>query len=1158
MHITRLRISGFKTFVEPVEVPIHPGLTGIVGPNGCGKSNLVEALRWVMGENAQKAMRAASMDEVIFAGSSRRPARNQAEVILTAQNSDRKAPAAFNNEEVLEISRKILRESGSSYSINGREVRARDVQVLFADAATGARSAALVRQGQIGEIIAARPQARRRILEDAAGIAGLHSRRDEAELRLKGGEDNLARIEDIIHEISSQTESLRRQSRQATRYRDFSTDIHRCEALLLLTGAIQARQELEDARRIDAETQDVVASITREQAQAATGQALAAQTLTTQREEEIRQAAALQRLIQTQAGLEAEERRSREAILLLEKRLGETCHDQANHDSQNREGETLLVRLGDERKQILAGEAARETLLHQATQALEETRALLKTREDTLLSCQTQQAEAKARRTALEQQLLAQQARLAQARRSVDEAHNEEARAQDQAPDTNRTAHENALQDALRCQDETEQAMQALRTKLATLRTAEQQARPILQQAEKAAQKLETEAATLARLFLPDPARKTTSPLFDSLEIQPGFEAVLAALLGEEGEAPLETQSLTYSEGLRFWRSLPEHESVPGPPLGALSLAECVKAPPALSRLLSHAFLVNDSEGDALQASLAPGQVLVSREGALWRWDGYGHRKEAPSAALQRLREKNRLAALAEEASTARAVAVGKAQAMQEIEQALKTALAEETRLADAVYLLRRRIQEQQQALLDSERRDTAHIARLAALKAQYERAIRDVEEAEHDLNEANTAFIGSPAPEAFESMVLEARTAQETARIAAQTGQTVLHQASQEIALHRTRLEGINRESLLWQERLAKAATIQEDLARRRIQIEQELVQMRARPEDLQTRRHGLARAIETATKTRNQAADALSLAETTLREAHRCATIAMDTLLHARENRAAAAVRLEAASLRFDTFVQASFERFQTGIEGLRQITGLGSDTPPPPLTKLDADLTRLKAERERLGAVNLRAQEELDTIEAKASALEKERDDLIEAIRRLRQAISHLNREGRERLLAAFEIVNGHFKTLFTGLFSGGEAELTLIDSEDPLEAGLDILARPPGKKPQTMTLLSGGEQALTAIALIFAVFLTNPSPICVLDEVDAPLDDANVERYCDLLDEMARRTKTRFLVITHNPITMARMNRLIGITMAERGVSQLVSVTLTEAEALREAV
>ncbi|MBY0298769.1 MAG: chromosome segregation protein SMC, partial [Methylobacterium sp.] len=283
-----------------------------------------------------------------------------------------------------------------------------------------------------------------------------------------------------------------------------------------------------------------------------------------------------------------------------------------------------------------------------------------------------------------------------------------------------------------------------------------------------------------------------------------------------------------------------------------------------------------------------------------------------------------------------------------------------------------------------------------------------------------------------------------------------------------------------------------------------------------------------------------------------------ALDALASAREGRAAAAAGHEALVRRLAEIARSIQDTLDTTPEGLFGLAGVAPGDALPEATGIEAHLAGLKADRERLGAVNLRAEAELAEAEGRRDDLGRERDDLIEAIRRLRGGIASLNREGRERLLAAFAAVNGHFERLFTTLFGGGTAELTLVDSDDPLEAGLEILARPPGKKPQTMTLLSGGEQALTATALIFAVFLTNPSPVCVLDEVDAPLDDANVERYCDLLDAMARDTDTRFLVITHNPITMARMNRLFGVTMAERGVSQLVSVDLATAESLREAV
>ena len=322
--------------------------------------------------------------------------------------------------------------------------------------------------------------------------------------------------------------------------------------------------------------------------------------------------------------------------------------------------------------------------------------------------------------------------------------------------------------------------------------------------------------------------------------------------------------------------------------------------------------------------------------------------------------------------------------------------------------------------------------------------------------------------------------------------------------------------------------------------------------------KRRALMQEIDQAEEARKAASDRRASAETGLNESDRLARHALDAMAQAREARARTEARVEALIARRDQFVRTIQNDLECTPAGLPALAGITHDSELPDVSVVEKLLDELKSDRERLGAVNLRAEEELAEIDQRRASMTAERDDLTEAIRKLRMAITSLNKEGRERLVAAFEVVNGHFKELFTLLFGGGTAELQLVESDDPLEAGLEILARPPGKKPQTMTLLSGGEQALTAMSLIFAVFLTNPSPICVLDEVDAPLDDSNVERFCDLLEEMRKKTDTRFVTITHNPITMARMDRLFGVTMAERGVSQLVSVDLQEAERFLEAV
>jgi chromosome segregation protein len=352
MKFDRLRIVGFKSFCEPTDFVFEAGLTGIVGPNGCGKSNLVEALRWVMGENSYKNMRASGMDDVIFSGSGGRPARNTAEVGLVLDNSARTAPAAFNDSEILEVTRRIEREAGSTYRVNGKEVRARDVQLLFADASTGSRSPAMVRQGQIGEIISAKPQQRRRILEEAAGISGLHSRRHEAELRLKAAEENLNRLEDIIKQIDSQSESLKRQARQASRYKTLAADIRRQEALVYYIGHKQLTMDLQESeRKLEADTLEV-AERTRQQAEAARLQAIAAYGLPGLRDEEAKAGAVLQRLIMAREQLDGEEKRAADRASELERRIAQLTRDLARETALIEDAASVLAKLDSEAEDL--------------------------------------------------------------------------------------------------------------------------------------------------------------------------------------------------------------------------------------------------------------------------------------------------------------------------------------------------------------------------------------------------------------------------------------------------------------------------------------------------------------------------------------------------------------------------------------------------------------------------------------------------------------------------------------------------------------------------------------------------------------------------------------------------------------------------------------
>jgi len=1150
MKLTRLRIAGFKTFVEPTDFLIEPGLTGVVGPNGCGKSNLVEALRWVMGENSHKNMRATGMDDVIFSGSGSRPARNWAEVMLTIDNAERTAPAAFNDADILEISRKIEREEGSTYRVNGKEVRARDVQILFADAATGARSPALVRQGQISEIISAKPQARRRILEDAAGIAGLHARRHEAELRLKAAEDNLVRVEDVIRELESQIESLKRQGRQASRYKNLSAEIRRLEALLYAISFAEAREQAASAERQVAEDLKAVADATEEQTRAATAQAVAAHALPALRQEEAAAAAALQRLTHARNELESEERRSKERVTELERHIGDLNRDIAREAAQRTDAEATIERLQAEAAEIALTTDGADDARAEAEERLHAAEAELHEAEASLSALQAQTSDLNARRAALERAVREEMERAARFR-SEKERLEREIAALSASPEDGPSLDD--LREEMAIAEESarsaEEAVIEARETLAAAREAENRLRQPLTEAERKAQRLETEARTLAKLVT-SATGDLWPPAVDQITVQKGYETALGAALGDDLEASVNPSAPHH------WAETGAGAGDPALPEGVRSLADLAQAPAALQRRLRQIGVVSRTDGLRLRSLLKPGQRLVSQEGDLWRWDGFTAAAEAPSPAARRLAEKNRLGDLEREAAEAREQAEHLRHEAEAALEAVRRAASHEMQAIEAARQARQALDAARMRLGAAERREAELGQRRSALQEGLARLSESEAEALERGEDAQSALQDlAPAPD-LESRLLEERTRVAERRAAASEARAALQSLMHEAELRRRRQEALAADIRLWTERAARAARAFEDLGERLERAQDEHQRLLDAPDTYLQRRRALIAEVEEAEAKRQEAADRLADAETHLAETDRAARAALEALSAAREARAGSQARHEAAVARLAEITRAIAENLETTPAGLIELAGLKEATELPSHAEIEGKLHSLKSDRERLGAVNLRADEELSELEAKYNGIATERDDLVEAIKRLRQAIGSLNREGRERLLAAFDVVNNHFKRLFSTLFGGGTAELTLVDSDDPLEAGLEILARPPGKKPQSMTLLSGGEQALTATALIFAVFLTNPSPICVLDEVDAPLDDANVERYCALLEDMARQTETRFVVITHNPITMARMDRLFGVTMAERGVSQLVSVDLQSAERILE--
>ncbi|MFP4003520.1 MAG: chromosome segregation protein SMC, partial [Alphaproteobacteria bacterium] len=696
-----------------------------------------------------------------------------------------------------------------------------------------------------------------------------------------------------------------------------------------------------------------------------------------------------------------------------------------------------------------------------------------------------------------------------------------------------------------------ERALAGAETAREDAEAREARAREPLQQADRRISALNAEAKALRQVLRVDEGN-LWPPVIDELTVEPGYETALGAAIGDDLEAPLDEAAPAH------WLTLNPLADPPALPRGAQPLAAFVSAPDALARRLTQVGVVDAEEGAALQALLQPGQRLVSREGALWRWDGFTARADAPTAAAERLAQRNRLAELEAEIAEAEAEAARARADYHEAREDAQRKRSAETEARQAVRAAGKAYQQAQEGMAAAERESSRHRARLATLEETAERLRQEEEEAARELAAPLQALerLGDGFHLGGRLRGLRAAVSEARERLAGD--QAALDGLKREVDSRARRMEEIGRESAAWAERLKDAERQITSLDERRTEAEARLAEVRAVPAGLMEKRAGLIAALDQAAEKRDRAADALAEAEAALAEAGKKDRAAQKAMSDVREERARTEARLDGARERLTDVIERIAEAMDCAPEQVLETGEVDPGEDLPPLHDTERRLEKLKRARDSMGPVNLRADHETQEYQEQYDSLSAERAELEEAITKLRQGIANLNREGRERLLSAFDVVNGHFKHLFTTLFSGGQAELQLVESDDPLEAGLEIMARPPGKRLQSMSLLSGGEQALTALSLIFAVFLSNPAPICVLDEVDAPLDDTNVERFCNLLDEMVRATDTRFIIITHHALTMSRMDRLYGVTMAERGVSQLVSVDLMTAEKVAAAV
>ena len=876
MKFKKLEIVGFKSFADKSHLLIENGLTGIVGPNGCGKSNIVEALRWCMGETSAKSLRGSGMEDVIFSGTSNRPSKNIAEVNILLENNEN--ISQFRDTPEIEVRRRIEKDKGSSYYINGKEVRARDVQILFADLSTGAHSPSMVSQGKVGSLITAKPTDRRAILEEAAGIGGLHARRHEAELRLTAAENNLKKADDIMKQIELQLKNLLKQAEEASRYKTISNDIKKNEALLNFLKIQEINKELKESQEGLNEIDDDISAVTIEKNYSTELLENENKRIKPLRNDFAEITSKLQRLNLEYEDLFKQEQRTREEAEKLRVDLKNTNDDLQSENININNANSNIKRLIEEKTGIL----------------------------------------------------------------EFEKTYNE-------------------------IEDKTNNDFKKISDQL----NNEQKALEVLSE----------------KIF---------------------------ANIGN-----LETKE-AINNYLKYFQDFNESQS----------------------KILNET--INNFE------NIKPDSIKENLRNVLIAFDGNSKKIEN----LYNLIKKD---------------------------------------------------------------------------------------------NEQELSFNKEEARKEFTEKTFLLKSLQEKYAIFLSKYETIKNDSIK----RKERIKSVDTEIDNWRNLEQNSKTKSENLMLRLKILEKEIAKIQIKPSEIGEQKGFYQENIKNTEEARSKIDTEIEIAENKITEINKVLTSINEKVLEGREKKVRFETLIDNHKLKISELENKVKEDFKCSIDDLLNEEDKLS-IEKTNIEEIETSLKKLNDERDNMGAVNLRADDETKNLENQISKMMDDRKDLMAGILKLKSSINELNQKGREKLIDAYDKVGRKFNDVYTKLFGGGNARLELIESDDPLEAGLELLVSPPGKKLQSITLLSGGEQALTAMALIFAVFLINPAPICILDEVDAPLDDANVTRFCSLIEELTKITETKFIVITHHALTMSRMNRLYGVTMAERGVSQLVAVDLEKAE------
>ncbi|MFP4098471.1 MAG: chromosome segregation protein SMC [Alphaproteobacteria bacterium] len=1090
IQFKKLRLSGFKSFVDKTELDIGPGLNGIVGPNGCGKSNLVEALRWVMGENSAKRMRGGGMEDVIFAGTDKRSPRNFAEVSLLLDNTTRSAPSAYNKEDDIEVVRKIEKDKGSGYKINGKNARARDVQMLFADTVTGSNSPSLVAQGHITRMISAKPQDRRLILEESAGIAGLYARRHEAELRLRAADSNLLRLEDLVGSMENRLTSLKRQCRQAIKYKNINAAIRDLDMHITYLEWLSLAQKQKAHEQNFTQSESLVAKNLAVVTQLTKTQNTQIQDLTPLRTQEAQASAALQKSKLDFQHLEDEIERYRNDVQDAKTQLHQISLDRQHEDQTFSETAQQLEKVEAEYQTLIKEQERDDTLLAEKTTAKEKTHKELASIEERFSALKEDAAANAARKEALEKQIKHHEQR-------IESLENRYEKAQE---DRSKCALEEGISDKITTREtqckEKEHALIKLKEQsdniALTLKEADknrEESRCAYNKQENRLGQISGELSILEEIFNKDDGEHFRS-ILDQISTSPGFEKALSRALGDSLLAALDEKAPA------FWANTENttNENEPLPlPEGASAMLEHVKAPAQLHRALSAIGYVQSTEqGSALAKDLKPGQSLVSANGAYWRWDGYHIRDIAAdrhSLYLEQKNKKNQLEKTREEIKTDLENAHKR---YQEMCISYDTAHEKQNKITKAI-----REHEESLAALKPELQNLKDkTQRIKADQKRYDEQIsilqEDIKATKELLENDKSALqilITAQNKDNVEhnDLIQQTKEQLQTAKEEHQYAVRDLDLFTQGRNTRRARMQAIADERLSLKNRNIRANKRLKELTERQNDLNQKLKNLEENPIAKQDLRSDMLDRIAQLEKQHQDAAELLLKCENDVASTTKALKEAENTLSNEKEKRAHALALLSSLNEQLEDIEKNTQETMHAHPKDiLTRITNQDNfEWKIEDLQKLKEKRDSQKRERDSMGPVNLRAEVEAKELETELTALINDRQDLVEAIEELRGGIDKINKEARTRLLAAFNHVNAHFQELFVRLFGGGKAYLELIDSQDPLGAGLEIFAQPPGKSLQSLSLLSGGEQTLTAIALIFSMFLTNPSPVCVLD-------------------------------------------------------------------------